>query len=107
MFHPRQQEDGLWLADSAELPLERAIAVPEAHLGLGELLKSLQMHPAVRGLYTDVDYTDASELGARLTELLPIENERKQELFELSDPLRRLIELESDVSGLQLRGRRP
>ncbi len=107
LFHPRQQPDGLWLADSAELPLERATPVPDAHVGLVELLKSLQLHPAVRGLYNDIDYTDASEVGARLTELLPIENERKQELFELQDPLRRLVELELDVSGLQLRGRGP
>jgi len=107
LFHPRQQPDGLWLADSAELPLERSSVVPETHLGLVELLKSLQMHPAVRGLYTEIDYTDATEIGGRLTELLPIDNERKQELFELQDPLRRLVELEADVAALQLRGRGP
>src|SRR6056300_1226727 len=53
LFHPRQQPDGLWLAYSAELPLERATPVPDAHVGLVELLKSLQLHPAVRGLYND------------------------------------------------------
>ena len=63
------------------------------------------MHPAIRGLYKEIDYTDASEVGARLTELLPIDNEVKQSLFEMQDPLKRLKELEAEVSKLQIRGR--
>jgi Lon protease-like protein len=105
LFNPTQQDSGLWIADAAERSPESAVEVPDECLGLVELLKSLQLHPAVRGLYSDIDYTDASELGGRLTELLPFENERKQELFEFTDPLSRLREIEREVAQLQMRGR--
>ena len=100
----RTQEDGLWLAEANEIEKEPSIGVAEDFSGLVELLKSLQIHPAVRGLYTDIDYTDANELGARLTELLPIENEKKQDFFEMTDPLLRLAGLEQEVVKLQIRG---
>jgi Lon protease-like protein len=105
LFNPRQREDGLWLADAADITMESSVEVPADHLGLVELLKSLQVHPAVRGLYGDIDYTDATEVSARLTELLPLDNEVKQSFFEISDPLVRLIELEAEVTKLQIRGR--
>ena len=85
LFNPRQREDGLWLADTMDLPLEASQEVSVQAHGLVELLKSLQMHPTVRGLYSEIDYTDASEVGARLTELLPFDNEMKQSFFEMQD----------------------
>ena len=105
LFNPRQRVDGLWLADSADLPLESSGEVPVEHLGLVELLRSLQVQPAVRGLYSEIDYTDASEVGARLTELLPLENEVKQSFFEMQKPINRLSELEVEVTKLQIQGR--
>ena len=85
--------------------MEESLEVPFDYFGLVELLKSLQVHPAVRGLYSEIDYTDATEVGARLTELLPLDNEVKQSFFEISDPLVRLVELEAEVTKLQIRGR--
>ena len=105
LFNPRQREDGLWLADGADLPMEESLEVPFDYFGLVELLKSLQVHPAVRGLYSEIDYTDATEVSSRLTELLPLDNEVKQSFFEISDPLVRLAELEAEVTKLQIRGR--
>lgn len=105
LFNPRQREDGLWLADTMDLPLEASEEVSVRHTGLVELLKSLQMHPTVRGLYSEIDYTDASEVGARLTELLPFDNEMKQSFFEMQDSSKRLHELESEVAKLQIQGR--
>ena len=105
LFNPRQCEDGLWLADAADIPMEVSVEVPTDHSGLVELLKSLQVHPAVRGLYSDIDYTDATEVSARLTELLPLDNEVKQSFFEISDPLLRLAELEVEITKLQIQGR--
>ena len=63
------------------------------------------MHPAVLGLYSEIDYTDASEVGARLTELLPLDNEVKQSFFEMQNPINRLSELEVEVTKLQIQGR--
>ena len=105
LFNPRQREDGLWFADGADLPMEESLEVPFGYSGLVELLKSLQVHPAVRGLYSEIDYTDATEVSSRLTELLPLDNEVKQAFFEISDPLVRLAELEAEVAKLQIRGR--
>ena len=105
LFNPRQREDGLWFADGADLPMEESLEVPFDYFGLVELLKSLQVHPAVRGLYNEIDYTDATEVSSRLTELLPLDNEVKQAFFEISDPLVRLTELEAEVTKLQIRGR--
>jgi Lon protease-like protein len=59
----------------------------------------------VRGLYSEIDYTDASEVGARLTELLPLDNEVKQSFFEMQNPINRLSELEVEVTKLQIQGR--
>jgi Lon protease-like protein len=59
----------------------------------------------VRGLYSEIDYTDASEVGARLTELLPLDNEMKQSFFEMQNPINRLSELEVEVTKLQIQGR--
>ena len=105
LFNPRQREDGLWFADGADLPMEESLEVPFDYFDLVELLKSLQVHPAVRGLYSEIDYTDATEVSSRLTELLPLDNEIKQAFFEVSDPLVRLAELEAEVTKLQIRGR--
>ena len=104
LFNPRQREDGLWLADTIDLPLESSDEVLVQHMGLVELLKSLQTHPTVRGLYSEIDYTDASEVSARLTELLPFDNEVKQSFFEMQDSSNRLYELESEVAKLQIQG---
>ena len=105
LFNPGQREDGLWFADGADLPMEESLEVPFDYFGLVELLKSLQVHPAVRGLYSEIDYTDATEVSSRLTELLPLDNEVKQAFFEITDPLVRLAELEAEVTKLQIQGR--
>ena len=105
LFNPRQRGDGLWLADAVDLPLESSDEISVEHAGLVGLLKSLQTHPTLRGLYSEIDYTDASEVGARLTELLPFDNEVKQSFFEMQDSGKRLRELESEVAKLQIQGR--
>ncbi|MGA1207419.1 MAG: LON peptidase substrate-binding domain-containing protein [Litorivicinaceae bacterium] len=106
LFNPRQQDDGLWIAEAAPVAVEPSRVVEETHQVLVDLLANLQRHPAVSGLYQDIDHTDAFEVGARLTELLPFDLETKQALFELADPVRRLTEIETHVRALELRGRR-
>ena len=107
LFNPRQREDGLWLADTIDLPLEASEEVSVQHMGLVELLKSLQMHPTVRGLYSEIDYTDASEVGARLTELLPFDNEMKQSFFEMQDSSNRLMSSSLKSQNFKFRGETP
>ncbi len=105
LFRPRQLNDGLWVADTVSIPAEDSVAVPNEYLGLVELLKSLQLHPAVQGLYKSINYSDSFQVGARLSELLPFETEIKQSLYELEDPLKRLSTLQTEVVRLEIRGR--
>ena len=88
----RRQADGLyigtvdWLEDIAPQPL------PAAYEPLGKLLERLV---GSLPLYRDVapSFDDATWVGARLIELLPLDLAFKQSLLELMNPERRLVEL--------------
>jgi Lon protease-like protein len=47
------------------------------------------------------DYEDASWLGFRLAELLPLDTGEQQRMLELTDPLRRLAELRDILPRFQ------
>ena len=95
-----KQKDGLILANVDFLALEDEAPVPEQHEHLSELLMSLMEHEAVRRLGLQCDLRQATEVGARLTELLPCPNHFKQRLLEMKDPLMRLRELEKLVGRM-------
>jgi len=57
----------------------------------------------VQRLGLGCDMTQAGEVGARLTELLPCPNEFKQRMLEIKDPLIRLGELDKMVDAIQKR----
>lgn len=85
-----QQEDGLWLGEICELQSEQSVLLPDEFNELSAVLKALVQHPVVRELNLEIDYQDASQVGWRLTELLPLDNSEKQTLYELDDPIHRL-----------------
>jgi len=89
-----QQEDGLNMGDVEYLLDEAVSQVPERYHELSSMLQVLCRHPVVRDLKIKVDYSDAREVGWRLTELLPIDPGVKQRLAELQDPLERLQQLQ-------------
>ncbi len=88
-----QHSDGLHLAHVEWLPLEAAVELPEEHRHLGELLQKVL--PELGDVYADVakHYRDASWVGSRLAEILPISLTEKLELLELDDPIARLAKL--------------
>lgn len=94
-----QQDDGLWLGEVSVLTPEQRVALPDEFNELSAVLKALVQHPVVRELNLEIDYQDASQVGWRLTELLPLDNAEKQSLYELDDPIHRL-ELISDQLDL-------
>ena len=96
--------DRLCVATARMLAEEPASTVPEEYRALVVLLRhvlgqieSLYRHATPR-------FDDASWVGYRLSELLPIPLPRKQELLELEDPLLRLRRLADLVAVLSERG---
>ena len=90
---PRQQADGLWLADTTLLPDDAAVAPPpemqETVRGLATAITSLKGQGAEPFLEPH-DFGSASWVANRWCEILPISLPAKQKLMELPDALVRL-----------------
>ena len=86
----RCQDDGLNIGDIEVLPPEPQVPVPGYFVHMTEILQSLL--DDIGGTYEDIsrDFDDASWVGYRFAEILPIEKEQKQYCLELDDPLARL-----------------
>ncbi len=98
-----EQVDRLMMGDVEFLPDETPADMPDEQEHLSSLLESLMSHEAVQRLGLGCDMTQAGEVGARLTELLPCPNEIKQRMLEIKDPLIRLGELDKMVDAIQKR----
>jgi uncharacterized protein len=85
-----RQADGLNLAQVESLAAEPKFALPERHTRLAELLKTVlpQLGEVYSGIHMQLD--DASWVGFRLAEILPIAAPEKQFCLELTDPIQRL-----------------
>jgi Lon protease-like protein len=94
-----RQTDGLNLADIESFEREAQLAVPERHARLAELLKTVlpQLGEVYAGITMRLD--DASWVGYRLAEILPIAAAEKQFCLELNDPIQRLDVLSPLASG--------
>jgi Lon protease-like protein len=88
-----QQEDGLHLADIELIDPEEAVDLPFEYEHLGELLRKVL--PELGELYAHVPkhFSNASWVGCRLAEILPIALSEKQYCLELDDPIARLERL--------------
>lgn len=84
------QSDGLNIAQVEWLPVETALPVPAECDYLVLLLEHAlpQLAPAYD--FTPVLYEDASWVGSRLVEILPLPLTEKQRCLEMADPLERL-----------------
>ena len=92
--------DGLCVATARMLAEEPASAVPGDHRRLVALLRGLldQLESTYR--HVTPRYDDASWVGYRLSELLPMPLARKQHFLEMEEPLARLRELTEIVEAL-------
>lgn len=99
-----QQEDGLNVGDVECLLAEDVLMIPERYTELPSVLKALFRHPVIHDLGMEVDYTDARDVGWRLTELLPLDKQEKQRLVELQNPLERLDRLNDLLEALEENG---
>jgi Lon protease-like protein len=88
-----QQNDGLNVADIEIVPPEEKVDLPGEFQHLGSLLRKVL--PELGELYAEVPkhFNDASWVGHRLAEILPVALSEKQQCLELDDPLMRLARL--------------
>jgi Lon protease-like protein len=98
-------ENRLMMGDIRFLEKESQAPIPEKHAHLANLLGTLMDHEgiskAVKDSGLEIDFEEALDVGARLTELLPCPNRYKQRLFEMKDPVARLSELEKLIERMQ------
>ena len=95
-----EQKDHLLVAQVDLFDQEEEAVLPLDKAHLVTLLKSLIKDKWGAGLNYTIDFSAASEVGARLVELLPLTIEEKQRLFEIKSPLVRLEELEKVITML-------
>lgn len=79
---------------------EDPIIVDEEHEVLVGLLEQLVSHPVISKLNMSIHYDDLRELGWRLSELIPLSLERKQDLLELQDPYARIREIDDLIAAM-------
>jgi Lon protease-like protein len=94
-----RQADGLNLAQIDWIAAEPTMAVPQHHVHLAELLKTVL--PELGEVYSGIEMhlNDAAWVGHRLAEILPIAATEKQFCLELEDPIRRLDVLSPLAQG--------
>ncbi|MCY4356093.1 MAG: LON peptidase substrate-binding domain-containing protein [Gammaproteobacteria bacterium] len=79
---------------------QEAIPVSEEFSGLVDLLQSLENHPLIEQKDLHVDYGNLWEVGWRLSDLVPLDMDQRQQLLEQDDPWERIRSIEKFVSIL-------
>ena len=82
--------DGLNMGEVTWLPAEPAVTLPERYAHLAETVRRALEDLSEHYEHVERKFDDAAWIGARLTELLPIELVDKQAMLELEDPIERL-----------------
>ena len=97
------QANQLTIADVELLPNESEHNIPKEYLPAVDILRNLLEQLGYPFAKLDKHYDDASWVGSRLAELLPLRLEHKQYLLQLEDPVQRLDRLWQLMEELELR----
>ncbi len=89
----RVQRDGLVVADVADIPSEPRVPLPDDAQPLARLLEIVAARVGAQNFPSAHDYGDASWVGYRLAELLPLPLSIKQSMLEINDAQVRLTVL--------------
>ncbi len=84
---------GLVVADVTTLPPEPASAIADPHVPLVRILEAIATRLGPESFPADVRYSDATWVGYRLAELLPLPLSIKQRMLEVNDANVRLAAL--------------
>ena len=98
----RVRSDGLMHGEVRFWPEEPIVAIPPEHGLLATILERLVEQ--IGGALAKVErsrFDDASWVGFRLAELLPLAQPEKQHLLQMTDPLQRLVQLQHYVPRFQ------
>ena len=97
-----RQSDGLNLADVEWTAVEERVELPDEFALLAQLLR--RAFPQVSEVYGNVTprFDDASWVGMRLAELLPLQMQERQDCLEMYDPVARLKLLHERVDIREL-----
>lgn len=90
-----RQSDGLNVGEVLYAPAEKECAIPGEYLPLQQLLE--QAWPKIKEVYSDVTprFDDATWVGCRLAEVMPMDLGERVALLTLSDPIARLARLDA------------
>lgn len=96
------QRDGLLVGQTKQLENcdDKTITLNSEHGELVKTLQELSKHPFVAQRYLNIDYSSASSVCNRLSELLPIPNRLKQELLETLDINHHIKKLQTIIRQL-------
>ena len=86
----RVQPDKLVVADVADIPKEPSVPLPDDAQPLARLLELIATRVGPQNFPADPDYGDASWVGYRLAEVLPLPLPIKQSMLEINDAQVRL-----------------
>ncbi len=95
--HADRQADGLYVGTTTVLETEPRGVVPDEYQFMSRLLKDVLDELGSHYQSIPKEYSDATWVGYRLTEILPLPLTTKQSFLEMSDPLERLALLEPYV----------
>ena len=90
-------------SDSDSLGKE-LIPLEDQFAPLADLLQNLESHPLVEQKNLNINYDNLWDLGWRLSELIPIATEQKQQLLEIDDPWERIENIERLIADLANEG---
>ncbi|MCW8931238.1 MAG: LON peptidase substrate-binding domain-containing protein [Gammaproteobacteria bacterium] len=100
VINKQVQKNELILADVELQPQETIVVLPEQYQSMVNVLKKIfavLQHPYIT---LPKKYDDASWVGSRLSELLPLSMVKKQQLLELNEPMGRLAMLYDEMLSL-------
>ncbi|MEQ8511154.1 LON peptidase substrate-binding domain-containing protein [Algiphilus sp.] len=95
------RDDGLLMAKVRLLEPPDPLPVPDAHHHLAELLERAITQIGDAQFPSPQRLDDAAWVANRLTELLPVTPERKQQILECEDPARALAKVEQMLAELR------
>ena len=94
------QNDQLIVAEVCVLEPEERLPIPDEHQNLIDLLRGFIGHVGEHYAHIAPDYEDATWVGYRLAEILPIPMSRKQHFLELEDAHVRLDQISEIVAAI-------